>query len=260
MLNIRVSLFVYLSQRKGLDDIVYFSVPLFLNWIGYKSDSHKGAINDKVLETLTWLEDLEYITFLEDKSVNKTSFFKIYFNTQIVHEECFTNRFAIVYLDEIERIMGFKNNNKKDNYLNCNNVLLVFAFLRRSIFRTPNKLKPEERYEDRIADRKERLVEAFNESYKNIAEALGLTERTVSKAVQVLAQLKLIVVAEAYHIKGITSDYVTPDHIFANYEKREGNLLLASGNNYAFDEIKRKEKLIRKYIPDYRIRAIGLFQ
>lgn len=260
MLNIRVSLFVYLSQRKGLDDMVYFSVPLFLDWIGYKSDSHKGAINDKVLETLTWLEDLEYITFFENKPVNKTTFIKIKFNTQIVHDECFANRFAIVYLDEIERIIAFKNKNKKDNYLNCNNVLLVFAFLRRSIFRTPNKLKPEERYEDRITDRKERCIETFNESYKDIGTALGLTEKTVSKAVKVLVQLKLIVIAEPYHIKDEFGNFITPDYIFANYEKREGTLLLASGNNYAFGEIKRKEKMMQHYFPDYHIRTIGAFQ
>ena len=75
-----------------------------------------------------------------------------------------------------------------------------------------------------------------------------------------MAQLKIIVVAEPYHIKDEFENFITPDYIFTNYEKREGAYLLTSGNKYAFDEIKRKEKLIKKSIPNYCIRTMGLFQ
>lgn len=243
----RVSLFTYLRSYKGLNDRLCFSVPLFLKWANLKSDTHSGGMNDKIIETLDSLNDLGYVTYLSEKPKNKTFCIDLQFNTQQVYEECSGDRFAIVYIDEIEKIMTYKDANSKDAYFNCNAVLLVFVYLRMAIYRRINELNPEERYPERIKDRKERLPEAYNDTYKDIAETLGLSERIVARAVEVLEQLGLVMVREAYHIKNEEGEYRTADMIFSNMQKRDKGKLLASGYDYAFAEIAQKAKNINKY-------------
>ena len=257
--NVRLSLFTYLSIYKGLNNKVCFSIPLFLEWAGYKNDSHSGGINDKVIETLIALSEWGYVIFLDDKPLTRSYCAELRFDTDLVHNMCYEESFAILYLDEITRIMQYTNNNTHDRRLNRNTVLLVFAFLRQAIFRTPNTLKPEERSPEGIAARRERCIEAYNSNYKEIALVLGLGEKTVSAAVDILTKLKLIVFAEAYRIRNADGEYRTQDIIFANMEKREGDKLLAIGKSYALPEIERKERRIQKYIPNYKIRKTIYF-
>lgn len=255
MQNIRLAVFSYMSIYKGLNNKLCFSIPSFLNWAGYKSDAHGGGVNDKVIETVKMLSDLGYITFVGNGFLTRSSCVELLFNTQLVHDICCEEGFAVLYLDEIEKIMQYENNNKQDRYLNRNTVLLVFAFLRQAIFRTPNELKPEERSPEGIAKRRERCIEAYNNNYKDIAARLGLSNRTVSMAAEILMRLGLIAIAEAYHIKNEDGDFRTPDFIFANMEKREGKKLLAKGQAYATGELKRKEASIKKIIPDYKVKS-----
>lgn len=254
MLGIRIAVFTYLSMYKGLNNKVCFSVPLFLDWAGYKSDAHAGGINDKTIWTLEAFSNLGYVIFLDDRLRTRNSCFEILFNTQLVHDRCFEESFAILYLDEIEKVMEYKNDNLQDRYLNRNIVLLVFAYLRQAIFRTPNELKPEERSSEGIAARRERCIEAYNGNYKNIAMELGLTERTVSLAVNTLEQLELIRTAEAYRFKNEDGDFRTPDILFANMEKRERNKLLATGEDYAMGEITRKAAKMHQYNNKYYLK------
>ena len=251
----RVSLFAYLRSYKGLNDRLCFSVPLFLQWANLKNDTHSGGINDKIIDTLDCLNDLGYVTYLCDKPKNKTFCMDVQFNTQQVFDECCSDRFAIVYLDEIEKIMTYRNTNIKDTHFNCNAVLLVFVYLRMMINRRPNELKPEERYPDKIEERKQRLPEAYNDTYKDIAEILGLSERTVSKSVEMLEELGLIMMQQAYHIKIAEGEYRTADMIFANMQKRDRGKLLVSGHDYAFAEIENKAKLIHKYNRFYNLKS-----
>lgn len=252
--NMRLSLFVYFSIRKGLDDEVNFVIQDYLKWAGYKKDSHKGGINEKVIETINEMCKLGYVQYLENASYKRNSTIRIKFNSQLVHEQCFEESFAIIYLDEIDSVMSYKNCNKKDRYLNRNTVLLVFAFLRQAIFRTPNKLKPEERSPEKIEERKLRCIEAYNGYYKEIGESIGVSSRNVSQSSHILQQLNLIMFVEAYHIKNEKGEYRTAYTIFANMQKREFNELLAEGRKYALDEIKRKAERINSYNPDYKIK------
>ncbi|MBQ8814043.1 MAG: winged helix-turn-helix transcriptional regulator [Lachnospiraceae bacterium] len=251
----RVALFVYLRSYKGLNERVCFSVPLFLQWANLKNDTHSGGVNDKIIDTLDCLNDLGYVTYLGDKPKNKTFCMDVQFNTQQVFDECSSDRFAIVYLDEIEKIMTYRNMNIKDTHFNCNAVLLVFVFLRMMINRRPNQLKPEEQSIDKIEERKQRLPEAYNDTYKDIAEILGLSERTVSKSVEVLEELGLIMMQQAYHIKIADGEYRTADMIFANMQKRDRGELLASGKEYAYAEIVQKAKNINQHNKYYHLKT-----
>ncbi len=258
LLNIRLAIFAYLSIYRGLNNRVCFSIPLFLKWAGYKNDSHSGGINDKVISTLDEFNKLGYVAYINGKPHTRTACFEMEFNTNKVNDVCFEESFAILYWDEVERIMKYSNTNTQDKYLNRNTILLVFAFLRQAIFRVPNKLKPEERSSEGVAARRERCIEAYNGSYKDISESIGLSKRTVSLAVKILVQLKLIAVAEAYHTTNENGQYITPYLIFANMEKREGKQLLVSGEDYAVNEIRKKEKYLIKFIPNYCIRNISI--
>lgn len=250
----RISLFCYLSIYRGMNNRLCFSVPHFVKWAGYKNDRRIGGMNDKVLTTLDLLNEWGYVTYCDDRPISRTGCVEIEFNRNLVYETTQQESFGILYWDEVQKIIQYRNENPHDRYLDGNVVLLVFAFLRQAIFRLPNKLKPEERSPEGIANRRKRCFEAYNESYKDIGAVLGLRETTVSRAIKVLEQLKLIVTAEPYHIKNEIGDFRTPDIIFANAYKRDGNELLAEGDDYALGEIKRKEESLRNYIPAYRTR------
>ena len=252
--KLRIALFLYLHIHKGINDIVNFSVPLFLKWAGYKTDRRMGGMNDKVLYAMDYLHDLGYVHYI-DKIPTRASCVEIKFDTNLVHETCCSGmRFAIVYLDEIERILNFKNENAKDTQLNSLSVLLVFVYLRRSIYRRTNNVLPEERTEERIIDRRNRLPEAFNAMYIDIANEIGLSARLIERAVNVLQKMVLIVVGTPNRIQLLNGEFRTPDSIFANYEKRDGENLLAYGMEYAKQEIKQKAKLMYDYHIKYGVK------
>lgn len=260
--KVRVALYLYLYIHKGYNNIVNFSVPLFLNWAGYKSDSHKGGINDKVLFALDFISDAGYLYFMSDKRLSRNSCAELYFDSKKVSEVCNgEERFAIVYLDEILDVMNYRNSKKQDRYLNNLSVLLVFAYLRRCIPRRINQLKPEERYEERCEDRRNRIPEAYNGKYKDIATNLDLGEHTVSQAISILQERKLIVVGTPYRIKTIDGEFRTPDFIFANYQKRDNGKLLIQGLEYAKTEINLKAKQMHDYYErlglNYRLKEIA---
>lgn len=240
----RVSIYAYIAMYRGLNSKVLFSVPKFLEWAGFKSDTRSGGINDKVLDTLNRLSDMGYFVYLDEMTRTSTAEIKV--DMQFINEEC-EDDFAFVYIDEIEKIMKFKKNNPKDAHLNSFSVLLTFAYLRRKIFRRINELKPEERYPEQMAERRERCPEAYASTYQEIGVSVGLSSRTVSKAVKILWELKLIVFEESYHVRLEDGEYRTPYTMFTNYEKREDKYLLDSGIEYAHAEMRNKMKQINKY-------------
>ena len=249
----RVALFAYLAMYRGLNNRVVFSVPRFVEWAGFKSDTHAGCVNEKVLDTLHRLNDLGYLIYREQPT--KSNVAELVMDMDFVTAEC-ANNFAILYIDEIEKIVNYKRENLKNAHLNSFSVLLVFAYLRRKIFRRPNELKPEERTQEGIEERRKRKPEAYTDNYKDIGEALGLSERTVSKAVKILEELNLLVVAESYHhrMEGCMGMYRTSYVMFANYEKREKEYSLAFGLEYAHREMELKEQAMGKYTLNYTLK------
>ena len=244
----RISVYTYLHSYKGLHSKMVFSLPMYLKWANYKSDAHNGGINNKIISLMDRLNDIGYITYTDSTLTRKNKCIELEFNTNFVYEECVNQGgFAVVWLDEVEKIMNYKEFDANDTYMNCNIVLLVFSFLRCSIFRTPNRLNPEDRSEEGIERRRKKCIEAYAESYKNISQEIGISERMVSNAVKILKKLELIEFAEPYRIKNDNGEYRTPYTIFANVEKREREKLFTFDRNYAINEIERKEASIRKY-------------
>ena len=242
----RTSIFSFFSVHRGLNYKVLFSVNSIVKWLGRKPDRHKNGLNEKIINTILSLEDWGYITLFDE--LNHTSFTDSLFNMNQINDDCNNDRFAVVYVDELEKIIQYKNPNSKDVYLNSDVILTVFAYLRMKIYRRRNKLFPEEinidnknNHQYDIGVRLLRSPDAYDCYFFEIAEDLGLTPRTVSKAVTVLKELGLIYYESLPRIK--RDDKWRTDHtVFCNMYKREGTTLLTDGESYYLSEIENKRK------------------
>ena len=247
----RVGIFSYLRIHCGLNNVIGFTIPDAIEWCGGKSDRRINGTNDKVLSTLDTLVNMGYLTYLTEKS--RSSYIKCEFNMAHYYEEC-SNGYAVIYLDELKKIMSYKKENLKDSTFNNTTILLVFSYLRNKIRRRPNELSPEERTSDGIKKRKEKFPDAYGSNLLEIANELNISSKTLSKIIDVLEQeLGLIVTDRAYRIKNEDNEFRTLPTIFANAYKREDKYLLDTGDNYSRIEIEQKAENMRQHYQGYRI-------
>lgn len=239
----RVAILSFLKCCRGLDGICRFTIPEIVEWCGNKPEKGVKGINNKFLNVLDALNDKEYLIYLNEPS--RSSYMKCEFNSNTYNEE-HQGGFATLYLDEIKKILNYKKQNSKDSRLTNTTILLVFAYLRAKIHRRKNELKPELRNEEGIEKRKQKYPEAYNELLMNIADDIGISEKTLTKAINILEEdLELIVTERAYRIKNNEGEFRTLHTIFANAYKREGKNLLAAGEKYSRNEIKIKADNLR---------------
>ena len=247
----RVGIFSYLRIHCGLNNVIGFTIPDAIGWCGGKSDRRVNGTNDKVLSTLDTLVNMGYLTYLTEKS--RSSYIKCEFNMAHYYEEC-SNGYAVIYLDELKKIMSYKKENLKDSTFNNTTILLVFSYLRNKIRRRPNELFPEERTSDGIKKRKEKFPDAYGSNFLEIANELNISSKTLSKIIDVLEQeLGLIVTDRAYRIKNEDNEFRTLPTIFANAYKREDKYLLDTGDNYSRIEIEQKAENMKQHYQGYRI-------
>lgn len=247
----RVGVFSYLRIHCGLNNVTNFTIPDIVEWCGGKPDRRVNGSNDKLLSTLDSFNDKGFLIYLTEKS--RSSYMKCKFNVGHYYDAC-SNGYAVIYLDELEKIMDYKKENLKDNTLNNTTILLVFAYLRNKIRRRSNELRPEERTSDGIKARRERLPDAYGDNINNIADELNISSKTLSKIIDILEQeLKLIVTDKAYRVKNEDDEFRTLPTIFANAYKREDKYLLDTGDNYSRIEIELKAENMKQHYQDYRI-------
>jgi DNA-binding ferritin-like protein (Dps family) len=245
----RVSVFSYLRIHCGLNDLIGFSIPDMVEWCGMKPNKREGKANDKFLSIVDDLKDRGYLTYLTETS--KIQYIKCKFDVEHYYNQC-SNGYAVVYLDELQKIMDYKN--LQGNSINNAALLLVFSYFRNKIRRRPNELKPEERTFDGIKQRRKRLPDAFDSNITDISKELGMHKQTVSKMIDILEQdLKLIVTDRAYRVKNEDKEFRTLPTIFANAYKREDKYLLSTGENYSRNEIEIKAENMKQQYQDYRI-------
>lgn len=248
----RLSAFSYFSVRSGLDNNVLFSVNDIVKWIGRKQDRHSGGVNDKIIQVVDYLKNENYLSYPKCELTSSIRMEGV-FNKLEVLRRCRYERFAIIYIDELKQILNYDKPNSKDAFLNKDIILLVFAYLRMKIFRRNNRFFPEEinlenkndcKYD--IDSRRERYPEAFDSYYKDIAKELSISERMVSKAVNILKEMELIYLETLPRVK-YDDNWKTDRTIFSNTYKREGNYLLDSGEEYYMREIENKKRKLRSF-------------
>lgn len=245
----RVGALSYLRIHCGLNDVVGFTVSDMVEWCGMKSNKRDGKTNDKFLSIIDDLSNKGYLTYLTEQS--KSSYMKCKLNMDCYYEKC-SDGYAVIYLDEFEKIMKYKN--LQGGSVNGATILLTFAYLRNKIRRRPNELKPEERTSEGVRERKERLPDAFDNNISDIAKELGVHKQTLSKVIDILEQdLGLIVTDRAYRIKTKDNEFRTLPTIFTNAYKREDKYLLASGEEYSRTEIELKAQNMKQHYQNYKI-------
>lgn len=233
----RVAVFSYFSMRRGLDYGIMFTINSIVKWIGKKPNRHANGINAKIIDTVEYMKDEGYVSF--DGNADNVSFIEATFNMQAVSDETRNDGYAVLYVDEVKKIMDYDG----DGFSNNEAALLVFAYLRMVIPRRRNNLMPGE---TSIESRRIKSPEAYDCHLKSIAECLGISERMVSKSIEVLEELDLIRFLHRPKIKK-NGKWITQTTIFSNFYKREKGYLLASGKEYYMAEIENKRKKIEMF-------------
>lgn len=245
----RIAIFSYLRIHCGLNNIVGFTIPDMTEWCGMKPRRGADRTNDKFLSVINDLSNKGYLTYLTEQ--NKSSYIKCMLDIDYCYNQC-SEGYAVVYLDELEKIMSYKN--LQGNSISNTIILLVFAYFRNKIKRRPNELKPEERSIENIKERQKRLPDAYDSNITNIAKEIGIHKQTLSKAIDILEdELKLIVTDRAYRVKNEDGEFRTLPTIFANAYKREDKYLLVAGDEYSRTEIELKAENMKRQYQDYKI-------
>lgn len=245
----RVGIFSYLRIHCGLNDLIGFTIPDIVTWCGMKPNNREGKTNDKFLSIIDEFNSRGYLTYLTNK--DKNTYMKCKLDMEYYYSQC-SDGYAIVYLDELQKIMDYKNlqGNSIDNTI----MLLVFAYFRNKIFRRPNELKPEEQTADGITQRRMRLPEAASSNITTIASELGVHKQTLTKAIDILEnELNLIVTDRAYRIKNEDGEFRTLPTLFANAYKREDKYLLNTEEDYSRIEIELKAENMKQCYQGYKI-------
>lgn len=246
----RISVFSYFSMRRGIDYSLSFSINEIIRWMRKKPDRHANGINNKIIQVINYLANEDYL-YLSEEVSNPASVIDSQFNISKHMQIINRDRFATIYSDEVLKILGHTGQAKEDVYSNSDIVLMVFAYLRMRIYRRRNQLFPEEINLDNkndhqydIDSRRLKSPEAYNCFYYNIADDLGISERAVSKAIDVLCELGLIYYEQLPRIKH-NGKWRTDHTIFCNAYKREESYLITSGSSYYLPEIESKKKKIK---------------
>lgn len=241
----RVGVFSYVKISCGLDNVCRLMISNMVDWLGLKPDKRVNGSNDRTLRIMDDIYSLGYFTYLTEK--NRNAYMECKFNSEFYNSEC-SNGYSLVYIDELQKIMYHK-----DTSVSNATILLVFAYLRNKIPRRPNKLLPEERSVDGIRERRERLPEAYIDYMVNMADELGISTQTLTKAIHILeSELNLIATSKFYRTKNKDNEFRTLPTIFANTYKREDRYSLVVGDGYSKIEIEQKAKNMNQ---SYKIKS-----
>ena len=239
--NIRLSTFSFFSIRRDMENAVTFTLNGMAKWLGRKPDRHSGGINDRLSKSSTYLAGKNFIS-LSGKLGNASESDAV-LNAGNISDECDNDMFAVIYLDELRKILSH-------DAKSADSTLLVFAWLRMRIMRRRNKLFPEEvvhkSHDRNVNERRIKNPEAYDCYCYEIAEELGLSARVVSKAIEILNELNLIY-SEQLPKTNHNGQWQTNRTIFCNMYKRENGSLLDNGKEYYMREVENKKKKILRY-------------
>lgn len=242
----RVIVYSFLCCHRAINDSVGFSVPELVKWTGLIPNYHKGKINEKYLDVLELLSHYGYFESCPDfeklKSIgNSNEYYKAQLN---IEKFDVSKEFGIIYFDELQKIINFKGelkNVKDDNgnrieidtsRLSSAYILLLLAYIRVNLCRSIDKPR------------------CCFRLYKTISEDIGLSERYISRIVEILDVMNIIKFAECKRGRYKKDDgsygFVTTSKIFADYRKfkKDGNGNVFSDNEYNYKSEIEKQMII----------------
>lgn len=243
----RVIIFSYLCSRRALDDTVAFSISELCHWSHLKPNYHDGKINHKYLEVLELLSLCGYFESypnfekLAKEKKNSTDYYNIKINTEKFD---IPDNFGIIYFDELEAILNFKEELKgiKVNgedidiaRMSSSYIVLLFSYLRVNMNRNPDKPL------------------CCYRLYQKITEDIGLSERYISRIVEMLDVMNIIKFREGKRIRYKKQDdkygFLTTPKVFADYrhyvKDENGNQIFDTNYNFA-NEIRKQLEILEK--------------
>lgn len=237
----RVIIFSYLCSRRALDDTVAFSISELCHWSHLKPNYHDGKINHKYLEVLDLLSHYGYFDYCPDfqklakEKKNSTDYYNIKIKTEKFD---IPDNFGIIYFDELEKILNFKeelkgisvNEEEVDlSRMSSAYILLLLSYLRVNMNRNPDKPL------------------CCYRLYQKITEDIGLSERYISRIVKILDVMNIIKYQEGKRIRYKKEEnkfgFLTSPKVFADYrhfvKDENGNQKLDTDYDYS-DEIQKQ--------------------
>ncbi len=233
----RVILFSYLCSRRALDDTVAFSISELCYWSYLKPNFHDGKINHKYLEVLELLSHYGYFVDCPDfeklakEKKNSTDYYNIKIN---IGKFDVPDNFGIIYFDELAKILNYKTELKNKDIdlsrMSSAYILLLLSYLRVNMNR--DVTKPLCCY---------RL-------YQKISEDIGLSERYISRIVEILDVMNIVKHQEGkrtrYNKTDKTYGFITAPKVFADYRKYTKDKYGNSTIDTSYDYTKEIEKQI----------------
>ena len=221
--NKRAIIFAYLCSRRALDDTVAFSISELCHWSHLKPNYHDGKINQKYLDVLESLSHCGYFDAYPDfqKIANEKKNSTDYYNIKLNIEKFDTlDSFGIVYFDELEQILNFKEELKNTNIdlsrMSSAYILLLLSYLRVNMNRNPDKPL------------------CCYRLYQKISEDIGLSERYISRIVEILDVMNIVKYQEGkrkrYEKSNGEYGFITSPKVFADYRRylkdKNGNVVI----------------------------------
>lgn len=236
----RVIIFTYLCYRRALDDTVAFSISELCHWSHLKPNYHDGKINQKYLEVLNSLSHCKYFMDYPDfqklitEKKNSNDYYKVKLNIEKFDTP---DSFGIIYFDEIEKILNFKEELEFSDIdltrMSSAYILLLLSYLRVNMNR--DSQKPLCCY---------RL-------YKKISEDIGLSERYISRIVDILDVMDIVKFQEGkrkrYQKSNGEYGFITSPKVFADFKKyiksENGTVIIDKNYDYRIEIQKQIEIL-----------------
>lgn len=208
--DIRIPIYVYFYCRRPLIDIVGFSIDKLAACCGYKPNSHKNMINDKCKDVLNHFVNNDLFSEYPD---DFSAFKHDQYIEVALNYEWFSPKttYAYIEIEEIDKILNFKNTISSSNKITSSKLLLLLAYIRVNKL-TRTKIQSESHPENK--------PEIFYKHYKVIAEDLNLSEDTIVVATDILCKLDIIATKEIPRYQDDSGNWHTDVTLFA--DKKEG--------------------------------------
>lgn len=239
-------LFSYFASKRGLDDTVGFSCNDVVNWCGYKVNHTKDKSNQKITDIINSFAEGGYINVEGD--ISRNNYVKAILN---IYKFDAPSQFALIYLDEIEKIRDFQKYTEDTKKMSASILLLLLSYLR------VNMLRRQKDYIGKQSDKPEFCYRM----YIDIEKDIGISSRYISRAIRILEELDLIAIQTLPRWKDVYDNWHTEVTLFVNkYKRIDGGKSLDMHYDYkqelqwGSEYIKEKKFLSKKFYQNTEIK------
>lgn len=235
----RVAVYIFFWLWHGKNNKIMHSIESMVMGCGHIPNKHKGKSNDQFWNLMQQFQNIGYIenSHIPELEHSHTTITITKFCNDWYDSIRNTERFARLYLDEINRIIDYDCSKGSKSVTNSN-ILLVFAYLRLKII-VRNTTECTESIESR-----KKSPEVFYRYYKDICTELGITGKTLSAILKILSkELGLIYIEhtrKSYEDENGNIQWITYPTLFCNTYKRLQGKVIYSGSDYFLQETRNK--------------------